>query len=198
MKKMYCGLVNMRRKYIVAVLLLLSFGVMSTLALSYTQTDLTENWDTIYTLQYGESDLSLTEPTETDLILSGTATDGELQVSIPATTATAVTPKFTIEPLDSGGSVMSTDDTISVDVSVSLWDGVSQIGSTQTDTISISGTETDIEGVVSFSGISGLPSSAIDKIVIKFDCDSSTGFGTSDLQAFEEVYEQLRITIEDA
>ncbi|MCW4013012.1 MAG: hypothetical protein NWF07_08480 [Candidatus Bathyarchaeota archaeon] len=185
----------MRRKYIVAVLLLLSLGVMSTLALSFTQTNLTENWDTIYTLQYGLSDLTLTTPTDTDL---GTPNDGDLQVSIPASTASALTPVFTVEALDVNGDVISTDTAMTMEISVSLWNGATQIGTTQSDTVTVvSGTPEEISGTISYSGVSGLPSAAITKIVVKFDCSVGTGFGTG-TDAFEVEYEQLRITVQDA
>ena len=181
----------MKRKYIVAVLLLLAMGVVSTLALSYTQTNLTENWDTIYTLQYGLSDLTLFEPTQTDL----GSIDGDLQVTIPASSTIAVTPKIKVEPLDNSSAVISTDDPKSYAITVQLFDSSdAQLGSTQTISINPGGTETPISGTATFS----VSTSAIDYIVINFNCPDAVGFGTADGQAFETVYEKLKLTIEDA
>lgn len=55
----------MRRKYIVAVLLLLGIGVLSTMAISYTQVDLDESWGAEYTVNYDDAELSLSEPDTT-------------------------------------------------------------------------------------------------------------------------------------
>lgn len=55
----------MRRKYITAVLLLLGLGVMSTLAISYTQVDLDESWGAEYTVNYADAELSLSNPVTT-------------------------------------------------------------------------------------------------------------------------------------
>jgi len=55
----------MRRKYITAVLLLLGLGVMSTLAISYTQVDLDESWGAEYTVNYADAELSLSSPVTT-------------------------------------------------------------------------------------------------------------------------------------
>ena len=55
----------MRRKYITAVLLLLGLGVMSTLAISYTQVDLDESWGAEYIVNYVDAELSLNNPVTT-------------------------------------------------------------------------------------------------------------------------------------
>ena len=141
----------MRRKYIVAVLLLLALGVVSTLALSYQTGTLTENWDTIYTLQYGTSDLSLLEGSGlvTDL---GTSGDNDLTVTIPATCASAVTPKITIEPLETGGGNIFTDDDGSYSIIVDLQNSTRHSLESETISISISGsTVTEISGTATFS-----------------------------------------------
>lgn len=181
----------MNKKYIVAVLLLLSFGVMSTLALSFTQTNLTENWDTIYTIQYGLSDLTLSEPTDTQL----GSIDGDLTVSIPASSSVAVTPKITVEPLDSLNAIISTDDAKTYQITVELYDSNDdQLGSTQTITVNPGGSETPISGTATFT----VSTDQIAYIVVAFNCPDAIGFGTSDGQAFETVYEKMRLKIEDA
>jgi len=180
----------MKRKYVLLVLMLLSISVISTLGLSYTQTSLMENWDTIYTLQYGLSDLTLHEPTNTEL----GSTDGDLTVTIPASSTVAVTPKITVEPLDASGLVISTDDAGTYEISVSLRDATHAEIETKIITITVSGSETEISGTATFT----VSTDQIAEIVINFNCPGATGFGSGDSEAFETVYENLRLTIEDA
>ena len=78
----------MRRKYIIAVLLLLATGVVSTLALGTFSQSLTETLLTEYTLNYDESSATLSNPTtaatSTDNItvtLDVTQSGGEQQVT---------------------------------------------------------------------------------------------------------------------
>ena len=55
----------MQRKYIIAVLLLLTLGVVSTLALGVLQSTVTETLTTDTTLQYDEASASFSEPDTT-------------------------------------------------------------------------------------------------------------------------------------
>ncbi len=187
----------MKRKYIVAVLLLLALGVVSTLALSYQTGTLTENWDTIYTLQYGTSDLSLLQGSGliTDL---GTSGDNDLTVTIPASCASAVTPKITIEPLETGGGNIYTNFDGSYSITVDLQAANRTSLESKTISLTISGnTVTEISGIATFT----ISSDEIAYVVVDFNNPSASSFGVSGgpyATGFESIYEELKITVEDA
>ncbi len=187
----------MRKQYIVAVLALLTLGVVSTYALSYQTGNLTENWDTIYTLQYGTSDLSLLQGSglETDL---GTAGDNDLTITIPASCASAVTPKITVEPLVSGGDGIWTDDDGSYSITVDLQDSTHTSIESKTISLTISGsTDTQITGTATFT----VSRDDIAYVVIDFNNPSASAFGEYGgpySTGFESIYEQLKLTVEDA
>ncbi len=55
----------MKRKYLVAVFLLLGIGVLTTMAISYTEVNLDESWGAMYTVNYVDAELSLDDPETT-------------------------------------------------------------------------------------------------------------------------------------
>jgi hypothetical protein len=190
----------MQRKYIAAVLLLLTLGVMSTLALSYTEDDLTENWDTIYTLQYGTSDLQLSDGS--GLVTSGIEApeshDNDLQVIIPGSSGgIEVTPKITVTPVhDASGAGIYTDDSGTFDITVYLRDASKIELDTETITVSISGA-TQITGTATFS--TGYTNIAY--VDIQFNFPEAAEFGTASTpsgNSFESYYNGLQIVVEDA
>ena len=166
------------------------------MALSYTESDLTENWDTIYTLQYGTSDLTLDDGSglETDL---GTSGDNDLDVTIPANCASAVTPVITIEPLLTGGTGgIYSDDNGVYTINIDLQD--SSRTSLEDQDITITGSNPlQIKGTATFT----LDSDQIKYVVVTFNNPATSGFGAYGGPygyTFESQYEQLKITIEDA
>lgn len=186
----------MRRKYIVAVLALLMLGVVSTFALSYQTGALTENWDTIYTLQYGTSDLQLSDGSGLETELG--AVDNDLVVTIPASTAAAVTPKITVEPLDTDSDGIFTATDGSYSIAVSLLDTNKANIETQTVPLTVSGgANTQITGIATFTVSSDL----IEYVRVSFDCPSGATFGKTGgaySSGFETIYEELKLTVEDA
>ena len=190
----------MRRKYIVAVLLLLSLGIMSTLALSYTEDELTENWDTLYTLQYGTSDLALSDGSdlETSGVEEPSGHNNDLQVIIPATSGSVeVTPKITVTPIhDASGAGIYTDDSGTFDIDVYLRDASKNVLDTETISITITGT-TQITGTATFS--TGYTNIAY--VDIHFDFPAAAEFGSASTpsgNSFESYYNGLQLTVEDA
>lgn len=94
----------MKRKYIVAVLLLLSMGVLSTLAISYNTGTLEESWGIQYTLDYADAELSLSNP-ETELINSTC-----VKVTLDAAhTEQYVKAQLMISALDGSDQIIMTD-----------------------------------------------------------------------------------------
>lgn len=178
----------MKRQGVLIIIALLALGVVSTFALSFQQTELEESWDTIYTVYYGVSDLTLTEPTVTTRYPAG---DG-LQIVIPASSTLPVSPRIKVEPLDASGEVITIDVFGSI-IELTLWTSSdTQIAS---ELIGFySEFEVDYSAIFSFSE----PTDEIAYIRIQFETfESVTGFGVDGLESFVDVYEGLRITVHD-
>jgi len=193
----------LKRKYIVAVLLLLTLGVVSTLALTYQTGTLTENWDTIYTLQYGTSDLSLSAGSNLVTDLGASATDNVMSVTIPSSCASAVTPALTVTPLDTNGDFIYTDATGGTfQITVTLVDSSDGVLDEETITITLDTGETWITGTATFSDTDpDLPSSDIAEVQLSFSFPSAANFGLTGgpySSKFEAIYEGMEITVEDA
>lgn len=97
----------MRRKYLITVLFLLSLGVMSTLAISYTQVDLDESWGAEYTVNYVDAELQLSDPVTT----INNATSVTVVLSASHSGVSTVKAKFVVEAQDSNEDPIVVDAT---------------------------------------------------------------------------------------
>ena len=86
----------MRRKYLVAVLLLLATGIVSTLALGTLTSTLSETLLTEYTLSYDEASAVLSAPSTTPS--TTTTTDDTITVSMTVTQGSTQNVLFSIQP----------------------------------------------------------------------------------------------------
>jgi len=149
----------MNRKYIVAVLLLLSIGVLSTLAISYNTETLDESWGIEYTLNYADAELSLDNP-QTEILSADS-----IEVTLDAShLGSDVKAKLVITALDGSSNPIQVDGT-GASCSVVFKSGGSDV-ETVPDTVAGSGG--DFTTVHEMSA-----ASAVDQIVITWSLQDS-------------------------
>jgi len=150
----------MKRKYIVAVLLLLSMGVISTLAISYNTSTLEESWGIEYTLDYADADLSLSNPQT--VIVSSSSIEVTLDASHVG--VASVKAKLVITALDGDSNPIDVDGT-GASCQVEFKSGGSVV---ETDTDTVAGSGGDLTTIHEMDA-----ASAVDQVVITWSLQDS-------------------------
>jgi hypothetical protein len=165
----------MKRKYITAVFLLLSLGVLSTLAISYNTETLDESWGIEYTLNYDDAELTLSNP-DTELLNASS-----IQVTLDASHSTSdVKARLVITALDGSGEPIAVD-TSGANCQVEFKSGSSVV-------------ETVLDGVAGATPANDFTTehdmtsaSAVDQVVITW----------YDQESLRSDYEAAKITVTD-
>ena len=171
--------VKMQRKYIMAVLLLLALGVISTLAISFTQVNLEESWGAEYTVSYEDAELQLRDPDTT----INNATSVTVVMNAYHSTST-VKARIVVEAQDSNTNPITVDATGS-QVTVIFEDTASGWTSVKS---SIVGAGNDYRAALSMSS-----AHAVDKVTVIWGGNA----GNKQQDGFTNTYQYGSFTVTD-